>query len=131
MATEPLPLIISLEVEFHSVLNFWSLRIHIFFAFTHFRAHSVIWSWGFSLPLGKGTRQGQIYFYVCTICEIGCLKLLPFRMTCNFLLKAGYDMPGNRNWGNQVYSVRCYVNLARNWAVFTVCCSCVRGFSFL
>lgn len=66
MDTEFLPFIISLEVEFHWVLNLRSLRLHIFFVFTHFRAHSVIWSRDISCFGAEGlARQGHTYFYAC------------------------------------------------------------------
>lgn len=48
---------------------------------------------------------------------------LIFGMPCNFLLKVRSDLLGNRNEGKEASSVKIYVNLARSFTVFNVCCS--------
>ena len=65
---------------------------------------------------------------ICVICESGsndCFSFqsvvfffLAFFMLCNFLLKVGHAVPGNKNWGEQNFIMQAYVNLDKNWAVF-------------
>lgn len=50
---------------------------------------------------------------------------LIFRLLCNFLLKDAQDVSGNKNWYNLRFSVNFHFHLARNWALFTVCYSCL------
>lgn len=53
-------------------------------------------------------------------------------MSCNFRLKAGHDVFGKRSGGNQAFSMKFYVNLARIWAVFAVRIAVgARGFPLL
>ena len=53
------------------------------------------------------------------------LWFLPFRMCCNLLLKARYDVLGPRNWGVQALSMRLYVCLMRIHTVFAACVAVV------
>lgn len=49
-------------------------------------------------------------------CAFSCLLLC----LVISLLKTGYDVSGNRNWGKHVFCVRPYVNMFRSCAVFYV-----------
>lgn len=45
-------------------------------------------------------------------------------MPCNLLLKTRQTILGNKYWDKEAFSVRLNVNMARNWALFNVCCCC-------
>ena len=43
-----------------------------------------------------------------------------YRMTCNFFVDSGYDVPGKRNQGKQALCVKFSVDLAGSKAMFTI-----------
>ena len=96
--------------------------------------------WGnflFFLKIGTWANnccQSFFFLYFISLSYLSLIVILPLSlqtvfclaswyMPCDFWMKAGFVALNNKNWGTQAFSVSIYINLARAWAAFTVCCN--------
>lgn len=87
----------------------------------------------FSLSLSPSSSGIPIthilYFYKLSTVLVWCLSFqtvlffLPYCVLCNFCWNLDI-LYQNKNWGKWALKVRVWINLARSWAVFNICCIC-------